>query len=335
MRCPVCLNESGDKLVEEYFDPVGKKKYKIYFCQLCLVQFSWPFNNPGKEWYALFSSSRSYSYESKKFNKLLKASLLGKSLLDIGCGNGIFVKKAQQKGYDALGIDLNKEAIDVANSLGINNVCCSDLDGFLISNKKKYDVVTMFDCLEHMDDLNESIVKIKNILSPEGRIVLTVPNSKRPIFIKRDSFDYPPHHLTRWTKESLEIFLHRHGFKVEEMDVFGLTTWEFSRHLVVWIIDFALKIFKVIVFKDFKNMKENNLTKYLESDNINNKGLIGLILNTIKSRKTRDFIIQLFRQTLYILTFPFFYFFKLYYSLTMAEPGVTIYAVAKNITFKK
>ncbi|MCH7870371.1 MAG: class I SAM-dependent methyltransferase, partial [Planctomycetes bacterium] len=73
----------------------------------------------------------------------------------------------------------------------------------------RFDAVTLFDCLEHLDDPNETVDRIAGMLARDGRIVVTVPNAERAMLFDRDNFDQPPHHLTRWTAPVLENFLAR------------------------------------------------------------------------------------------------------------------------------
>src|SRR3990167_207235 len=110
MQCPACENKDVFTLIETW------KKYKIYHCRKCDVVFSHTMKNPGSEWY---KKSEMYavgkiihtgvSWHHKQFLKDKK--IYGQRLLDVGCGTGIFLNKAQEKGYDVWGIDFDSEDI--------------------------------------------------------------------------------------------------------------------------------------------------------------------------------------------------------------------------------
>ncbi len=113
-------------------------------------------------------------------------NLEGKSIVDLGCGSGEFTVWMNRLGYNAVGVDVDKKFLDMAQILADENdlpestfKCISD--GKLPFPDKSIDVVTLFSVLEHISDE----VLIENII-PElrricrGVVYILVPNKLKP-----------------------------------------------------------------------------------------------------------------------------------------------------------
>ena len=146
-------------------------------------------------------------------------------ILDVGCFNGFFVKELRRLNFDAFGIDFNRNAIEFGISkYGLDKGWISNRSlEQMLSEHKKYDVITMFEVIEHLDDFIPLIRDALSLLLPGGILIISTPNSKmcwRPIL------DLPPHHLSRFTPVSLEVLLKNLDLKVllhrEQMSVFDL-----------------------------------------------------------------------------------------------------------------
>jgi len=145
--------------------------------------------------------------------------------LDVGCGNGVFMKEAQRLGYKVVGIDFDRENIKIAREhFGLNDVFPLTLEELITSYQdKKFDVITFFEVLEHMDNPGNFINSIKTGLKPGGHIALSVPNRERFLDPLGDG-DYPPNHLTRWNASSISSFLEKRGFEIIKVTTKKLTT---------------------------------------------------------------------------------------------------------------
>ncbi|MBI3584136.1 MAG: methyltransferase domain-containing protein [Nitrospinae bacterium] len=225
MQCPVCEKEDVFNLIETW------KEYKLYHCRKCDVVFSHPMKNPGSEWYEeseLYILGKTLcdttiSWHHDQF--IHDGKVFGDSLLDVGCGNGVFMKEAQKLGYKVVGIDFDKENIRIAREqFGLNEVFSITLENLIDSYpNKKFDVITFFEVLEHMDSPNNFIKLIKTGLKPGGYIALSVPNRERFLDPLGDG-DYPPNHLTRWNASSISSFLEKRGFEIIKVTTKKLTT---------------------------------------------------------------------------------------------------------------
>lgn len=214
MECPICTKDINPRLIETWM------QYKLYYCPDCEGVFSDPMKNPGAEWYEQSAASSvgkfvhtSVSWHHQQF--LDDPFFYGQRLLDIGCGTGVFLKEANKKGYNGWGFDFDSESIKIARErYGLKNVYAMDLNAFSKQfAKETFDIITFFEVLEHMDSPKKFIGQVRNLLRTKGHIALSVPNRDRTL----DPFgeaDYPPHHLTRWSKSCLSAFLERNGFEI-------------------------------------------------------------------------------------------------------------------------
>jgi 2-polyprenyl-3-methyl-5-hydroxy-6-metoxy-1,4-benzoquinol methylase len=124
-------------------------------------------------------------------------------VLEIGCGVGSFIKKCQEDGIDALGLELNQNAVREAVRNNVN-VVGKDIADIAGETPNSYDVVCSFQVMEHIPDVSKVIQASVDSLKPGGRLFISVPNNDS--FLGLDDFNelnLPPHHMGLWNRESL------------------------------------------------------------------------------------------------------------------------------------
>lgn len=84
----------------------------------------------------------------------------GQSIIDIGCGDGVYTKLLSIEGYNICGIDANPLAVKLARSEGVTNVTHS----FLLDYHGKHDVALLIDSFEHFNEPARSIEHLNNII---------------------------------------------------------------------------------------------------------------------------------------------------------------------------
>jgi len=103
-----------------------------------------------------------------------KNSLKGKSILDIGCGGGIFCEPLARLDANVYGIDSNESSILAARKHAKKNnlkITYKQTDIKELKNSQKFDVITCMEVLEHVDDVQIVLKKIKSNLKKDGLFI--------------------------------------------------------------------------------------------------------------------------------------------------------------------
>ncbi|MBS3921101.1 MAG: class I SAM-dependent methyltransferase [Deltaproteobacteria bacterium] len=158
-------------------------------------------------------------------------------VLDIGCSNGTELYKLKKMGWETYGVEMDEEASKRARSKGISVFT----GGLLEANfpDQFFDVVRMSFVLEHLPNPRETLVEIKRILKPRGRIFLSVQNAGSLhywLFGERwFSLDIP-RHLFSFSVETLRKLLSSLDLKIQIIR-FDSGTRTFLASLQYWVND--------------------------------------------------------------------------------------------------
>lgn len=128
----------------------------------------------------------------------------GGSILDIGAGDGAFIRAARAWGFDAKGYDVIQSARDRLGQAGLYD-----------DEPALYDAVTMFDVLEHLEDPSLTLRRI-----PRGALLfLTLPIFGDLDRIRESRHYRPNEHLLYFSRSGLLSWIAHYGFKLlEESD---------------------------------------------------------------------------------------------------------------------
>jgi len=104
----------------------------------------------------------------------IQAGRKGK-LLDVGCATGFFLEIAGQLGWEAKGIEISAFACEFARRhMSVDIMCGSLAQAELIP--ESFDVITMWDFIEHCPDPSTELAHAHRLLKPGGLLALTTPN---------------------------------------------------------------------------------------------------------------------------------------------------------------
>lgn len=115
----------------------------------------------------------------------LIGSFEGKTILDVGCGDGLFcIEYARREAKKVVGIDINEKLIESGkvnvSKVGLNNVLLLIGDAECISIKSHSCDLIISNCaLEHMENDEKVLKEINRCLRPDGYLVLTIPYDRR------------------------------------------------------------------------------------------------------------------------------------------------------------
>jgi 2-polyprenyl-3-methyl-5-hydroxy-6-metoxy-1,4-benzoquinol methylase len=136
-------------------------------------------------------------------------------LLDVGCAAGFFLHAASER-YEVTGVELSEFAAQYAREeFGLHVFTGELFDAQL--DHGVFDVVTMWDVIEHVPDPRAVLAEVTRLTRPDGVLVLTTGNVKGPMArrgLQRWNLMTPPAHLTFFAPSTLERLLNESGFEV-------------------------------------------------------------------------------------------------------------------------
>lgn len=150
-------------------------------------------------------------------------------ILDIGCGDGLFLYSLRKLGWQTLGIEINKAASQKARERGLEVLNCDLLEaGF---NDDFFDVVRTWSVLEHLHNPSQTLAEIYRILKPGGTLIVQVPyfNSLASRLFKENwsGLDIP-RHLYQFSSHTLKWIIERNNLIVKKMYCSSVGTIVFS-----------------------------------------------------------------------------------------------------------
>ncbi len=235
-KCPWCGSEKAQINLWLKDDFLSKEDFHICECLNCGLQYTMP--RPPKDKIGNYYKSEEYYshqenkkgfipklYEAvKKVNLRKKYRLATKDLaegklLDIGCGVGDFIHRAEEKRWECMGVEPSEEAKVIAKKRIKANIINSEELEQIPDNT--FDLITMWHVLEHVDDLKWQVEQLQRLIKPNGRIVIAVPNYKSHDgkFYKEHWAAYDvPRHLNHFNKQTITKIFKSKGLQLKKTD---------------------------------------------------------------------------------------------------------------------
>lgn len=159
----------------------------------------------GKINYSLYENNPTFK---KIISEMKELEFTKGKLLEIGCAEGFFLKQSKLNGFNIYGVDISSYIVKRAKKyLNSDNIYCLDLSQDKLPFKSSYfDIITMLDSLEHIENPQHALREIYRALKNNGLLHIRLPGFKRGLKEKT--------HVNFYTPISLKILLEKHGLKV-------------------------------------------------------------------------------------------------------------------------
>jgi 2-polyprenyl-3-methyl-5-hydroxy-6-metoxy-1,4-benzoquinol methylase len=249
IHCCVCGNNDKDKFQLKY----QKENFAVVTCNVCSLHFIPPYYRKkiqytqyknadvtaavraGNNWIKI----QRHKLRFKFIQKFIKSG----KLFDLGAGWGHFMLAGKELGYDVYGVEISEQPyLYCVNDLKLP---VDHIDFFEMDESKKFDIITMWDVLEHIDKADEFLAKCAKLTRPDGYLFLQVPQIDS-YFSKRHKDNWKMmglDHVNYFGKDTITKILARNGYEVVKIK----SSFEIKLFIMYTLLPFI---------KKFKNNKK-------------------------------------------------------------------------------
>ena len=231
-KCPVCGSSQNQPSISCKDYTVSQETFNIVSCAACGFKYTNP--RPSDDTIGQYYKSEDYvshtntkkglinrlyhavrSYTLKKKLALIESFVSRGTILDYGCGTGMFLNTCKEAGWKSFGFEPDSDARTIASKKGLSvfntkESLARELGG------AKLDVITLWHVLEHVTDLDDTLSFFKNHLSDKGTLIIAVPN-----YTSFDAQHYKeywagydvPRHIYHFNLDSVSKLLSKFGFR--------------------------------------------------------------------------------------------------------------------------
>jgi SAM-dependent methyltransferase len=218
------------KLLQTKIEKLWSGKASSYLaCEICTFEFAWPFISADADIYSLIYYTDTiypaikweYVVSFESIDNYLKTISGPVSLIEIGAGNGSFIKEiqARQPGISPIyATEYSEAGVKAIESLDIQ--CFRkdfiDLDKYEIPGT--INLICLFQVLEHMTSIHEFFKHLNKLTTPGARLYISVPNYLQRRFFDRLGYfyDLPPVHVGRYNPKCLAELSDQYGWHLIE-----------------------------------------------------------------------------------------------------------------------
>lgn len=233
-ECPVCKSSLFKDVLVCKDHTVSGEMFTIVDCNNCNFKFTNP--RPSNDVLGDYYKSADYISHSDTKKGLISRlyhlvrdyTLKGKiqlveeyvsrgTILDYGCGTGMFLNVAKQSGWKTIGMEPDSGARKIALNMALD--VCSDKLALLGAHPNQmFNAITLWHVLEHVTDLDATLAFFKRSLEKDGVLIIAVPNYK-----SLDAQTYSefwaaydvPRHLYHFDIDSVSNLLANAGFVLD------------------------------------------------------------------------------------------------------------------------
>lgn len=231
-KCPVCGGKG-----KHY---ANKNSFQVQRCAQCDLMFVWPMPANSVAVYEgdyFTGATQGFGYTDydvdkqpmvPTFQNYLRriaryvAPATGKRLLDVGAATGFFLNLARAEGWETAGIEPSESAAQMARDKRLDVKTGLLIPG--VFAPASFDVITLWDVIEHLPDPLATMTVVSGLLKPGGLIAVNTPDSSSlwaRIMGRQWHLLCPPEHLCLFSNAALDRLLGRIGLTLLERDKIG------------------------------------------------------------------------------------------------------------------
>ena len=244
ISCCVCNNNHSDLFELKY----QKEHFAVVICNICSLNFIPPYYRKqikyeqykneavttevrkGNNWV----KTQRHKLRFKFIQKFVKTG----KLFDLGAGWGHFMLAGKELGYDVYGIEISEQPyLYCVNDLKLP---VDHVDFFEMDESRQFDIITMWDVLEHIDKAGDFLEKRSKLTQPNGYLFLQVPQIDS-YFAKRHQDNWKMmglDHVNYFGKKTITQILANHGYEVVKIK----SSFEIKLFIMYTLLPFIKKI---------------------------------------------------------------------------------------------
>jgi SAM-dependent methyltransferase len=139
-------------------------------------------------------------------------------IAEVGCGNGLLQYQIEEAyGREVTGFDLNEFALKRSLSR-FSDICCYNIRQQDPSLRERFDLIFLFDVLEHMEDEDRFLRAVIFHLAPGGKLIVNVPAGGWA----HSAYDHAAGHVRRYSKRSFQDAVARSRLRTANWTYWGL-----------------------------------------------------------------------------------------------------------------
>jgi len=276
--CILCKNQKTKLVSNKVRD---SKKFKVIKCLKCnhVQLFPIPSKKDEKQFYdkelqnlaikkdfKISELRKDSSFDVERRSKFIR-KLITKNhkILEIGSGDGFFLEKMHDYGYNITGIEISKQRRKRAKKITKTRILDQDFSEG-IKDLDKFDLIVLFHVLEHILEPKIFLKNISKLMNSKGKIVVEVPNYNDFQITINESYKNWQHqraHIHYFTPKILKKIFRESGFNVnikgvQRYSIENMFSWKTTNKPQINSPKFNLE-------KEFQWI-ENNYKKYLEKE---------------------------------------------------------------------
>jgi SAM-dependent methyltransferase len=229
--CVVCGYEDMKLVYSKAGDYITGDHFQVWQCQRCKAGITWPRPDNLSPYYP--AKYRRYNPFIGNLLKFLYRQRVKKwsnqfpspgMAFEMGCGDGLMLDTLRQLGWQVVGSERTPQAAYIPSQMLGLPVFVGGLE--TIHPSPQFELIFLFQVLEHLDDPVKVIGQLSNLLKPGGKLIIGVPNfAGWQASVGREKWFHldVPRHLVHYSPSALQTVLEPFGLKIEKI---SYSSWE-------------------------------------------------------------------------------------------------------------